>query len=307
MHDLIIIGAGPAGLAAALYAGRFRLNTLVVEKLSPGGQIILSPQIDNYPGFPGGIATSELIDRLVRQIEELGLRIESREAVELKVKPSGGNPVFSVNADGGSYEARAVIIATGAHPKQLGVQKENDFVGRGVSYCATCDAPLFRNKEVVVVGGGDRALEEALYLSNYASRVHLVHRRSAFRGARILEDKLRANPRIRLVLDSIVEGISGLQKVEKVLVKNVATAALEEITCEGVFIFVGMMPNTGFIKNMLHSDEQGFIITDQEMKTSQSGVFACGDCRAKSLYQVVTACSDGALAADSAHKYLMKL
>lgn len=301
MHDLAIIGAGPAGLAAALYAGRFRLNTLILEKVSAGGQIILSSEIENYPGFPGGISTFELVERFKKQVDDLGLAIENTEVSEVRQN----NGTFDIVTKEKSYQAQSVIIATGARPRRLGVPGEERLTGRGVSYCGTCDGPLFRDKEIVVIGGGDRAVEEAIFLSGYASKMYLVHRRSEFRASAILTEKIRSNPKITLLLDSALEEITGEKTVEKAGIKNLKSGVVSQIACLGVFIFVGIEPNTGFLKNSLEMNEKGFIITDQEMSTGKKGLFACGDCRSKSLYQVVTACAEGAIAADSAHKYLL--
>lgn len=301
MHELIIIGAGPAGLAAALYAGRFRLKTLIFEKMSAGGQIILSSRIENYPGFPGGISTFELIEKFKKQIQELGLTIENQEALAIET----GSQTHKVKTEDNDYEARAIIIATGARPKHLGVPGEERFIGRGISYCGTCDGPLFRDKDIIAIGGGDRAMEEAIFLSGYARQVHLVHRRSEFRASKILVEKAKAAANINFVLDSVVEEISGENKVEKVKIKNAKTGSEAAIACQGVFVFVGIEPNTDYLKNILEMDESGFIMTDQDMRTSKEGIFACGDCRKKSLYQVITASGDGAIAADSAHKYLL--
>lgn len=301
MHDLIIIGAGPAGLSAGLYAGRFRLNTLIFEKMSAGGQIILSSEIENYPGFPGGISTYELIDRFKKQVQELGLTIENQEVLEIKARTGA----YTVKTQDNTYETKSIIIATGARPKALGVKGEDKFIGRGVSYCATCDGPLFRDKDIAVIGGGDRAIEEVIFLSSYANKIYLLHRRSELRASKILVEKAKGIPGINFVLDSLVEEIVGQERVEQVKIKNAKTGSESKIACQGVFIFVGVEPNTGFLKNVLDMDEKGFIITDDQMHTSQEGIFACGDCRKKSLYQVVTACAEGAVACDSAHKYLI--
>lgn len=301
MYDLIIIGAGPAGLTAGLYAGRFRLNTLILEKMAAGGQILLSSTIENYPGFPGGISTVELVGKFKKQIEEVGVAIENKEALEVRPNLTG----YEVKAEGANFQAKSIIIAAGARPRQLGVEGENEFIGRGVSYCGTCDGPLFRDKEIAVIGGGDRAIEEAIFLSGYAKEVYLIHRRQELRASKILEEKARQNPKINFVLGNVIEEIIGENKVEAVKLKNVKSQAPKILSCQGVFIFVGIEPNTAFLKEQLRLDEKGFIITDEDLKTSLEGVFACGDCRKKSLYQVVTACSEGATAADSAHKYLM--
>lgn len=305
IYDLIIIGAGPAGLTAGLYAARFKLNTLILEKLSPGGQIILSHIIENFPGFPGGISTQELIERFKKQIDELGLKIEIDEAKEIVRVPKSKILIYNVKTIDKIYQTKSVIIASGAEPKKLDVEGEEKFIGRGVSYCGTCDAPLFRDKDIAVIGAGDRAIEEAIFLSGYAKKVSLIHRRSELRASQILIDKAKSNPKINFVLDSIVEEITGQDKVEAVKIKNVKTDSLNLLSCQGVFVFVGIKPNTNFLNNLLKTDASGFIITEQDLKTSCPGIFACGDCCKKSLYQVITACSEGAVAAASVHKYLL--
>jgi len=307
MHDVIIIGAGPAGLVAGLYCGRFRLNTLIIEKMSVGGQIVLSPTIENFPGFPSGIATDELIGKIKKQVDEVGVPVVTEDVLGITVSGGTGIPVYGIKTAGNAYEARAVIVASGAYSKRLGVAGEERFIGRGVSYCGTCDAPFFRNKEIAIVGGGDRAVEEAIFLTSYASKVTLIHRRQELRASSILVEKAKQNPKINFKLDSVIEEISGKDKVEALKIKNVVSSAVEDFSCQGVFIFVGIKPNTDFVKNLLRLDEAGFIITDQDMKASADAVFACGDCRKKGLYQVVNACGEAAAAADSAHKYLLNL
>jgi len=305
MYDCIIIGAGPAGLTAGLYAGRYRMSAAILERLTPGGQIMLSPDIQNFPGFPNGITTTELIDRMKQQADEAGVKIEDAEVTAVEAGQKDGQPAFTVRCVDRALESRTVIIATGATWKHLGVPGEEKLIGRGVSYCGTCDGPLFRNKEIVVVGGGDHALEDALYLTTYASKVHLVHRRQAFRAAKILEEKVRANPKITLVLDSVVEEIVGTAKVESVRIKNVKTGAVSAQQCQGVFIFVGIAPAAGFAKSIVKTDDAGFILTDDAMQTSVQGIYAAGDCRRKVLYQVINGCGDGAVAAHAAHSYLI--
>lgn len=303
MHDLMIIGAGPAGLTAGLYAGRFRLKTLILEKMSAGGQIMFSATIENYPGFPGGIPTCELIERFKKQIEELGINIEDREVLEIQFDSAA----YQIKTQDQTFEAKSVIVATGASPKRLGIKGEDRFTGRGVSYCGTCDGPLFKDKEILVVGGGDRAIEEAIFLSGYARKVTVVHRRNELRASKILEERMRSNSKINFILNSVIEEIQGKDKVERISIKNVKTDSLTTLSCQGIFIFVGIQPNTSFLKNVLEMDEVGFIITDGEMRTSRRGIFACGDCRKKSLYQVITACAEGAVAAHSAYKYIGNL
>ncbi len=302
MYDLIIIGAGPAGLTAGLYAGRYKLNTLILEKVSCGGQIILSSEIENFPGFPGGISTQELIDRFKKQVDSLGVNMISEEALSIDQESEN----YKVNTDGGAYSARSLIIACGAQSQRLGVKGEEALIGRGVSYCATCDGPLFKNKEVVVVGGGDKALEEAIFLTKYAKKVTIIHRRKELRAAGVLQDKAKNNRGIEFILDAVVEEITGENKVEKVKIKDVIKNTSSELLCQGVFIFTGITPGTGFLKNQLSLNEPGFIITDENLKTSLKGVFACGDCRKKELYQVINACAEGAVAAYAAQKYLLE-
>lgn len=301
MEDLLIIGAGPAGMTAAIYAARFKLKTRILEKFSYGGQILLSPSIENYPGFPEGVSTFELMERFKKQVEDLGLEIESRDVLSLVSKE--GN--FSIKTDSGDFDARAVIIASGAASKRLGVKGEDRFIGKGVSYCGTCDGPLFKQKDIVVVGGGDRALEDAIFLTSYANNVYLLHRRDEFRASGILVDKAKSNPKIKIILNTVLEEIIGLESVNGVRIKNVQTNEVSEIMCQGVFIFVGIIPNTKFASGFVELCPENFIIINQQMQTSKEGVFACGDCARKSLYQVVSACGEGAIAADSVHKYLL--
>jgi len=304
MYDLIIIGAGPAGLTAALYAGRYRLNTLVLEKMSVGGQIILSSTIENFPGFPGGISTAELMERMHQQIRELNISVELDEVLKINSDLKSKHPVYNIITVSKSYQTKCVIIATGAEPKRLGIEGEAKLIGRGVSYCAICDGPLFKDKEIVLIGGGDRAIEEAIFLTSYAKKVTLIHRRNQLRASAILVEKANSNPKISFILESMAEEILGKDKVEAIKIKNLATNSETNLPCQGVFIFVGIKPNTESFKDILKLDELGFIITDQDLNTALSGVFACGDCRKKSLYQVVTACADGATAAALTHKYL---
>ncbi len=300
-YDLIIIGAGPAGLTAALYAGRSRLNTLLIEKMAVGGRILMSESIENYPGFPGGILTQELITRMESQVKELNIKIESDEVLEIdcfnkKIKTSDG-----------TYESSAIIIASGAKPRKLNIPGEKEFTGRGVSYCATCDGPLFREKKVVIIGGGNAVAEEAIYLSRFASLVTVIHRRGDLRASAILQERMQENKKINFVLNSIVTQIKGTKKTEAVIIKDLLSQKETDFNCDGVFIYIGYEPETEFLKGKLNLDESGFIITDENMNTSAQGIFACGDCRKKSLYQVINACGDGAVAASSVHRYLLNI
>jgi thioredoxin reductase (NADPH) len=304
MYDLIIIGGGPAGLTAALYAGRYRFKTLLLEKMGFGGQIVLSSTIENYPGFPGGISTQELIEKFRQQIDGLDIEIQMEEVLGIGALGDSAKPLYCVRTRDKSYETKAVIIATGAMPKRLGIPGEDKLTGRGVSYCGTCDGPLFRDKDILVVGGGDRAIEEALFLTSYAKTVTLVHRRDKLRASRILEEKALTLPKLKFLLDSVIEEIAGEKRVEAVRIKNVKTNARNTLACQGVFIFAGIAANTAFVNNLLNLDSLGFIITDPDSRTSKPGVFACGDCVKKNLYQVVTACAEGAGASSSVKSYL---
>ena len=229
------------------------------------------------------------------------MSVENKDVLEI----IHSGDIFRVIANEGTVEAKSVIIATGAQPKRLDVKGEERLTGKGVSYCGTCDGPLFRDKEIAVVGGGDRAIEDALFLTGYARKVNIIHRRNEFRASKILVEKAKNNPKINFILESVLEEITGENKVEAAKIKNIKTGETSTLSCQGIFVFVGIVPNTGFTKNLLDRDGFGFIITDQEMNSSLAGVFACGDCRKKSLYQVVTACSEGAVAADSAYKYII--
>lgn len=307
MYDLIIIGAGPAGLTAGIYAGRYRLSALIIEKTHIGGQIILSTEIDNFPGFPAGITTSELIERFKKQVAESGVPILMDEVIEVSLDTKSKIPFYNIKTYEKIHQTKAVIIASGAYPKQLAVKGEEKFIGRGVSYCGTCDGPLFRDKHIAIVGGGDRAVEEAIFLAGYASKVTLVHRREHLRASKILVEKLKGNPNMDFIWDSVIEEISGKDKLEELKIKNLKTGAVAHCHYQGLFIFIGTTPNTNFLQGTLHLDETGFVITDERMKASKDGIYACGDCRKKSFYQVINACGEGAVAADSAHKYLLTL
>jgi len=298
MHDLIIIGAGPAGLTAALYAGRSRLETLMLEKMVVGGRILMSETIENFPGFPGNISTQELIKRMEEQVRGLAIEIESEEVSDFDPKTK------SVKSGTKTYSASGVIIATGTRPRKLNIPGEDKLTGRGVSYCATCDGPLYKDKNVVLIGGGNTIAEEALYLARFAKTVSIVHRRDDLRASAILQERLKENKKINFILSHVAVEILGSNRVESVKIKDVVSAEESKVSCDGVFIYIGYEPETDFLKNKLKLDDAGFIITGEDMATSEEGIFACGDCRKKSLYQVITACGDGAIAADSAYKYI---
>ena len=297
-YDMVIIGGGPAGLTAGIYARRALLKTLLLEKIGIGGQIIITDLIENYPGFQE-ISGGELARKFEEHARKFGL--ETRGMVEVSgIEDRGG--IKAVKTAEGDIEAKAVIIASGTTPLKLGIKGELEFTGRGVSYCATCDGFFFRDKVVAVVGGGDSAITEAIYLTKMVQKVYIVHRRDKLRAEKINQEHAFANPKISFVWDSVVEEISGKNTVEKVIIKNVKTNALSEIKTDGVFIYVGLIPNTTFAN--VEKDERGFIIVNQKMETSVKGIFAAGDCRVTPLRQIATAVGDGAIASVSAEKYI---
>ncbi|MCK4418842.1 thioredoxin-disulfide reductase [Candidatus Aerophobetes bacterium] len=301
VYDLIIIGAGPAGLTAAIYAQRARLNTVVLEKLTPGGQILLSEKIENYPGFPEVISAQKLMKQVQKQAENLGTKLNYEEARSIALE----DEEKIIHTSGGKkYKTLAVIIATGAETRRLGIEREKEFIGRGISYCATCDAPFFRNRQVAVVGGGNMALQEALYLSKFAEKIYLVHRRGMLRGEKILQERITKNPKIEIIWRSVVDQIYGEEKVKGVKLKNLKTKKTHNLPCSGLFIFVGLKPNTEFVQNILELNEKGFIKTGENLESSRRGIFACGDVRKNLLKQVIVACGEGALATHMAEKYI---
>ncbi|MBE3571608.1 MAG: thioredoxin-disulfide reductase [Moorella humiferrea] len=302
-HDLLIIGGGPAGLTAALYGARGGLDTVVLEMGAPGGQAGLTDRIENYPGFPEGITGLELAMKFAEQAQRFGARLET--ATVQGVDFTG--PVKKVLSSSGTFEARAVIIASGAHPRPLGVPGEEEFRGRGVSYCATCDGAFFRDKKVAVIGGGDSAVEEALFLTRFASQVTIIHRRDTLRAAKILQERARDNPKISFAWNTVVTRIKGGEKVEGLELKDVGSGAVREEAFDGVFIFIGLEPNTSFLQGVVTLDAQGYIVTREDLATSVPGVFAAGDVRVKEFRQVSTAVGDGAVAAMAAERYLASL
>lgn len=301
MEDLIIIGAGPAGLTAGLYASRARLKTVLLEKLAPGGQILTTDFVENYPGFPEGLTGFELVDRMKRQAENFGLKIEGKEVVRLELTPEK-RTVFTPKE---ALETKALILTTGASPRKLGIEGEGLLTGKGVSYCATCDGPFYRDQEVAVIGGGDTAVEEALFLTKFASRVHLVHRRDELRATKLLQERIKAAEKVNLVWDSVPTRILGQAGVEGVELKNVKTNETFTLPVEGVFVFIGYDPSNDLLTNLpLDFDDFGFVKTDENMETSIPGVFAAGDIRSKMLRQVSTAVGDGATAAFAAERFI---
>ena len=301
-YDVIIIGAGPAGLTACLYCLRARLNVLLVDKLPIGGTLAYIKKIENFPGFPDGINGMDLADKITRQLKQHDFKFFQKQIKKIINLENGD---WQIESENDVFQSRAVIVATGSSPRKLGVVGEDKLIGKGVSYCAICDAPFFQDKEVVVIGGGNTALEEALYLTKFASQVTLVHRRDAFRADKILQEKVLANGKIICIMSSVCIEINGYQKVESVLLKS-TDLDMQKVACAGVFIFVGMIPETEFLLDSVKLDASGCVISGNDLSSSAPGIFACGDCRNVPLRQVITACGEGAVAAFSAGKYIEK-
>ncbi|HSW35789.1 MAG TPA: thioredoxin-disulfide reductase [Candidatus Limnocylindrales bacterium] len=299
LYDVIIIGGGPAGLTAGIYASRSKLKTLLIEKSLAGGQIAITDHIENYPGFSVG-SGQELTAVMEEQARKFGTEVMT--AAVTTVEQSGSEILVSTSQ--GDLRASAVIVATGCAPRKLNAPGEDEFIGRGVSFCATCDGPFYEELPIMVVGGGDAAVEEALYLTRYAEKVYLVHRRDALRATKVVQERAFANDKIEFVWDSVVETIYGNETLERVVVKNLKNGQVKAIPVNGIFIYVGSTPNTGFVAGKVRLSEKGYIITNDRMETSAPGIFAAGDCRQKLLRQVVTATGDGATAAFAVEKYL---
>lgn len=302
IYDLTIIGGGPAGLTAGIYASRARLKVVLLEKGVPGGQIATTDRVENFPGFPEGISGLELASLLEKQAQNFGLEIKNLTEVKtLKPVETG----YEIKTSEGTVLSKTVLIATGASPTRLGIKGEKEFTGRGVSYCATCDGAFFREKKVMVVGGGDSAIEEALYLARIAAEVTVVHRRDELRATKILQERAFENPKIKFVWNSHLVEIRGEEKVSSVVVKNKLTEEEQELEMDGVFIYIGLQPNSQWLPEEIKRDEKGFILTDECLMTNWKGVFAAGDVRANQLKQVITAAAEGALAAHLAEKFLL--
>ncbi len=302
IYDTLIIGGGPAGLTAGLYTSRAKLNTLLVERMIMGGQVMTTTKVENYPGFPGGIDGPDLMMRFQEHCQEFGLQVQYGEVEGLEDL----GDMRRVRVDGKDILARTVIITTGAEPRKLGVPGEQELTGRGVSYCATCDGAFFRNQTVAIAGGGDTAAEEALFLTRFASKVYLVHRRDQLRATSILQERLRENEKIEILWNSQVtrtEGdASGLKAIE---LTDTVSGEKRSLDVAGLFVAIGVTPKAHFLADVLRLDPEGYVLTDAECRTSMTGVFAAGDVRKKILKQIATAVGDGAVAAIMAEKFLM--
>ncbi|MEW5758229.1 MAG: thioredoxin-disulfide reductase [Candidatus Omnitrophota bacterium] len=299
-YELIIAGAGPSGLTSGLYAGRAGIKSIILEKSFNGGQVLLTDSIENFPGFAGGIQTYTLIENITRQVKDVAVEIKQEEIVHI-VCDSEYKVIKTNNSE---YRTKSLIIATGAVPKAIGVKGEKELARKGVSYCAVCDGALFRKKITAVVGGGDRALEEALYLSKLADKVYLIHRRDKFRAVKVIQDRVLADKKIEVIYNTNIIEIQGTNKLEQLVLENVIDQQIKTLKCDAVFIAIGLIPNTNFVSDIVKVDSNGFILTDDNFQTNISGVFASGDCRKNNFKQVITACAEGAIAANSAKAYL---
>lgn len=302
-YDTIIIGGGPAGLSAGIYAMRSRLKTVLLERLACGGQMLITDFVENYPGFPSGIGGLDLSMAMEEQARSLGLEIVCTEVLSADL--SGERKIVVTSQ--GEWRAPTVILAMGATPRRLGVPGEERLRGKGVSYCATCDGAFFRDKEIAVVGGGNTAVQDAVFLTRFASKVTIVHRRDTLRATKILQERAFGNPKIEFAWSSVVTEIQGDVKVERLILKNLKDESERILPVDGVFVLVGTDPNTEIVRGQVVMDAAGYIITDENMQTNVPGVYAAGDCRRKSLRQMVTAASDGAIAAVHAEQYIESL
>ncbi len=301
-NDVVIIGAGPAGLSAAIYTGRARLDTVILEKAIPGGQILITDWIENYPGFPDGVAPFELMENFRRSAVKFGARIVTDAAKSIRRDPDG--KAWIVACGKADYQGRAVLVASGAQYRRLGLKNEGRLIGRGVSYCATCDGAFFRDAEIAMVGGGDTALMEAVFLTKFASKVHLIHRRDQLRGTKILQERVFANPKIEPHWGTVVEEILGAENVEGVVLRRVKDGVRETLPLKGVFVSIGMDPTNDVVQGLLRLNERGEIVVDRRMGTSEKGIFAAGDVIDSTPHQVATAVGTGVHAAISIGDYL---
>jgi thioredoxin reductase (NADPH) len=303
VENLIIIGSGPSGYTAALYASRESLNPLMISGFTKGGQLMLTTLVDNYPGFPEGIMGPELMELMRKQAEKFGTRFidDNVSSVDFSKRP------FEVKVDDKSYYAKSIIVSTGASSNWMGLDSEKRLIGKGVSSCATCDAFFFKSKNVIIVGGGDSAMEEALFLTKFANSVTIIHRRDSFRASKIMQEKALSNPKIKVIWDSAIEEVLGKEKVEGVRINNLKTNQKTEMKIDGIFVAIGHSPNTAFLNGQLKLDQKGYIVTKEEVKTDIEGVFAAGDVVDHLYRQAVTAAGSGAKAAIEARSYLYQI
>jgi len=299
-YDLAIIGAGPAGLSAAIYGARGGLKTIVFEQALIGGQIVLTNEVENYPGFEEILTGFELGEKMKLQAQKFGAEIREETVESIIIHDSDKE----IKTSEQNYQVKAIVFATGASPRKLGVSGEERLTGRGVSYCATCDGALYRGKVVAVIGGGDSAIEEAMFLTNFVSKAYIIHRRDELRAVHSIQQKALKNEKLEFILDTVVQEIIGENQVKSLSLLNKKTSVASELIVDGVFIYVGISPNNFLIKDILQLDNQGFVVTDDDMQTEIPGFYVVGDIRKKSLRQVVTATSDGAIAGFMAERYI---
>lgn len=302
LYDVIIVGAGPGGLTAGLYAGRSKLNVIAIEQGLPGGELLNTEGIEDYPGFEF-IRGIELAERFEKHALKFGLQIVTDSVKNIR----RDGPVFVVESETKQYRSLSVIVTAGGSPVKLGVPGEIEFAGRGVSYCAICDGAFFRDQVIAVVGGGDSAVEEGTFLTKYGSKVYVIHRRDQFRAQAVLQERLLSNPKAEPIWNSVVKEIKGSESVESIMLENVKTGEVSELPVQGVFVFIGFKPNTGFFEVHPKHDEQGYLFTDDRMMTSIPGLFAAGDVRVQLARQITTACGDATTAAIAAEKYIENL
>ena len=303
VEKLLIIGGGPAGLSAAIYASREGFNPLVIAGMNAGGQLLLTSVVENFPGFPDGVDGPVIIDLMRKQAEKFDTRFVDQNVtkVDFAKRP------FKVSTEDAEYEADSVIIATGANAKWLGIESEKKLIGKGISSCATCDGPFFKNKDVVVVGGGDTAMEDSLFLTKFVNSITIVHRRGEFRASKIMQERVKSNQKIKFVWDSVIDEVLGDEKVVGVRLKNLKTSATSEMKTDGIFVAIGYSPNTEMFNGQVNLDEQGYIEAEDEVKTNIDGVFVAGDVADKVYRQAATASGSGVKAALLAREYLLNL
>lgn len=300
MYDVVIVGGGPAGFTSALYSARGKLDTLLIEKMFSGGQMATTYLMENYPGFEEPISGPDLALRMENQARKFGAQVINDDVVNLSLD----GKIKIIKTKNNTYESKTVILAMGASPKELGLPKEREFRGSGVSYCATCDGAFYKDMTVAVVGGGDTAAEDAIYLTRFCTKVYLIHRRDSLRATKILQEEVFNNKKIELVWDSVIKEIIGNFGVEGIRVRNLKSNEENNLKVDGIFVAIGANPNTELVKGKLNLSPNGYIISDENMRTSIPGVFAAGDIREKTLRQVITAASDGAIAAYMAERYI---
>ncbi len=302
VFDVIIIGGGVGGLSAAIYAARGNLKTAVFEKALVGGQINITFEVENYPGFPQVMSGFELTDKFKQQADKFGPEFIEEEVVKVDFKSKDGLKTIYTEDD--EYKAKTIIVATGAHPRKLGCPGEEDYIGKGVSYCATCDGALYRDKVVAVIGGGDSAVEEGMFLTRFAKKVYIIHRRDELRAVKSIQDRAFKNEKMEFIWDSVVEEVKGDNLVSHINIKNVKSNETKDLAVDGVFVYVGIIPNNELLREEITLDSSGFVPTNEIMETNIPGVFAIGDLRVTPLRQVITASSDGAIAAFYAEKFI---